>query len=129
MLVVDWESLPTVRKAGEVDSLYDNYDLNAWGRYGKYDHYGRQTEVITPQKADEADILSRLACMTTSNIKNWVRKASVDEIAEVIAKAADKIYELEDENASLQEDVAYYTALEESAEEDDDHITKGMDEW
>lgn len=129
MLVVDWESLPTVRKAGEVDSLYNNYDLNAWRGYGKYDHYGRQTEVITPQKADEADILSRLACMTTSNIKNWVRKASVDEIAEVIAKAADKIYALEDEIAGLQEDVAYYTALEESAEEDDDHITKGMDEW
>jgi phage host-nuclease inhibitor protein Gam len=66
--------------------------------------------------------------MTTSNIKNWVRKASVDEIAEVIAEAADKIYELEDEITALKEDVAYYTALEESAE-DDDHITKGMDEW
>ena len=126
MLVVDWESLPTVRKAGEVNSLYDNYDQNAWGGYG---HYGRQAEVITPQKADKTDILSRLACMTTSNIKNWVRKASVDEIAEVIAEAADKIYALEDEIAGLQEDVAYYTALEESAEEDDDHITKGMNEW
>ncbi len=126
MLVVDWESLPTVRKAGEVDSLYDNYDLNAWGGYGKY---GTRAEVITPQKADKADILSRLSCMTTSNIKNWVRKASVDEIAAVIAEAADKIYELEDEITNLQEDVAYYTALEESAEEDDDHITKGMDEW
>ena len=121
MLVVDWESLPTVRKAGEVDSLYDDYDLNAWGGYGK--------EVITPQKADKEDILSRLSCMTTSNIKNWVRKASVDEIAAVIAEAADKIYELEDEVTDLQEDVAYYTALEESAEEDDDHITKGVDKW
>jgi hypothetical protein len=121
MLVVDWESLPTVRKTGEVDSLYDNYDLNVWGGYGK--------EVITPQKADKADILSRLSCMTTSNIKNWVRKASVDEIAAVIADAADKIYELEDEITNLQEDVAYYTQLEESAEEDDDYITKGMDKW
>lgn len=121
MLVVDWESLPTVRKAGEVDSLYDNYAL--------YDHYGTRAEVITPQKADKADILSRLACMTTSNIKNWVRKASVDEIAAVIAEAADKIYELEDEITTLQEDVAYFTALEESAEEADDRVTKGMDEW
>jgi hypothetical protein len=121
MLVVDWESLPTVRKAGEVDSLYDNYDLNALGGYGK--------EVITPQKADKTDILRRLSYMTTGNIKNWVRKASVDEIAAVIAEAADKIYELEDEITNLQEDVAYYTALEESAEEADDRVTKGMDEW
>lgn len=121
MLVVDWESLPTVRKAGEVDSLYDNYAL--------YDHYGTRAGVITPQKADKADILRRLSYMTTGNIKNWVRKASIDEIAAVIAEAADTIYALEDEITNLQEDVAYYTALEESAEEADDRVTKGMDEW
>lgn len=112
MLVVDWESLPTVRKAGEVDSLYDNYAL--------YDHYGTRAEVIT---------LRRLSYMTTGNVKNWVRKASIDEIAAVIAEAADTIYALEDEITNLQEDVAYYTALEESAEEADDRVTKGMDEW
>ncbi len=121
MLVVDWESLPTVRKAGKVDSLYDNYAL--------YDHYGPRAEVIMPQKADKADIPRRLSYMTTGDIKNWVRKASIDEIAAVIAEAADTIYALEDEITTLQEDVAYYTALEESAEEADDRVTKGMDEW
>ena len=91
--------------------------------------YGTRAEVITPQKADKADILRRLSYMTTGNIKNWVRKASIDEIAAVIAEAADTIYALEDEITNLQEDVAYYTALEESAEEADDRVTKGMDEW
>lgn len=112
MLVVDWESLPTVRKTKEVDRLYDNYAL--------YDHYGTRAEAIT---------LRRLSYMTTGNVKNWVRKASIDEIAAVIAEAADTIYALEDEITNLQEDVAYYTALEESAEEADDRVTKGMDEW
>jgi len=118
-----------VRKAGEADSLYDKYDLNGWGGYGKYDHYGRQTEVITPQKADEADILSRLVRMTTSNIKNWVRKASVDEIAEVIAEAADKIYGLEDEIAEAADKIYELEDEIASLRKDDDHITKGMNEW
>jgi len=137
LIVVDWESLPTVRKAGEVDDLYGDWDFG--GKYASYyAGMGKKQAVttITPKAAD----LEALMSMTTAKLKDWVLKTPVGDVANMLAAAADRIYELEDEVEQLQDDVEYYEALEASAAtndadvseldfDDDGNFTKGIDRW
>jgi len=130
MIEVDWESLPTVRRAGDTESLY-----SAYGGYGSnFGTYRRAPiEKYTPEEVDGAEELDRLAVMSTEAIKGWVLRTPAAEIAKTLAFAIDRIYELEDAVATLTEDLDYYTVLEENEKmrggDDDFDDGKGIDQW
>lgn len=138
LILVDWESLPTVRKAGEVDDLYGDYgNYGGWASSGKYAKYCAK-ETITPEDADSSAMLNRLGMMSVAEIKKWVMKTPVADVASMFAAAMDKIYELEDEVDNLHGDLDYYEALEENANnadvgeldfDSDGNFVRGVDKW
>jgi hypothetical protein len=136
LILVDWESLPTVRKAGEVDDLYGDYGSYGGWMSGKYGKYSKET--ITPEETDSSAMLKRLGVMSTAGIKKWALKAPIADIAAVLTAAVDKIYELEDEVDNLQGDLDYDQTLEDDANnadvgeldfDSDGNFVKGIDKW
>ena len=81
----DWENLPTVRKAGEYDSLWGGYD---WRDYG-YGGYGSRTTDYTPKRTK-----SRYASMYDDVEVNDLVSMSVEEIDDFVYENPDRASEL-----------------------------------
>lgn len=88
LLKVDWESLPVIREKGEVDPY--EYGYSSWG-VGDYMY--QDTERVTRMKYVE--------------LVKWVRKSSVEDIAEVISDLVDQLDLAREEMLVYQDDVAY----------------------
>lgn len=130
MIAVDWESLPTVRKAGDVDNLYDYGGYGGWsyGKYGKYAAHG--TTQTGGKEVSAVAPLERIKRMTTGEIRKWVRDNAVDTIVDVLVEAADTISGLEDEVDYLRTSLDIYEhTTQYDGDDDDDNDPKGVGKW
>lgn len=84
LLLVDFEQLPTKRKPGEDDPADYHYRGAWWTDYDKHGLY-----VSTDTKA--------VMRMRYSELVKWVRKNSVEDIAEVISELVDQIDMMQEE--------------------------------
>jgi Peptidase family M28 len=91
LVSIDWEGLPTKRGKGEVDP--DEYNYNSWGSFSSYSF--PDTEKVTRMKYTE--------------LVKWVRKSSVEDIAEVIYDLIDQIDMVQDEMLDYRDEAAYDT--------------------
>jgi hypothetical protein len=125
LIEVDWESLPTERKPGEVDSLYAYDDYRTKWDYGSttptypttrsqasfYDNmdwkYGNEREEVT---------LDDLAKMTKAQLRNWVTKSTIADLTDTLYDALDHIAKLEDTVWMLEGELAGVNQAVEDAE-------------
>jgi hypothetical protein len=143
LIEVDWESLPTERKPGEVDSLYSEYSG------GRYDLYKRSTTYYddmawdygndaaktkpweaTKEKEEPPVDLEVLLKMTIKQIRSFVVNSSITDVADMLTAAADRIAELEDTVWVLEDELAKTEEVPTTfVDEEDDDYPKGVGKW
>ena len=96
LLLVDFETLPTSRKPGEVDPM----DWRGYGSgMGWSDNYGYDGGFVM------ADT-ERVAKMSYTQLVKWVRKTQVEDIAEVICDLVERINMLEEQQLDFTDPYA-----------------------
>ena len=139
MIVVDWDSLPTERKAGAVESLYATRDYSGYGRNSRYYDdmawdYGNEPATptkpwdATKEKEEPPVKLEALLTMTRKQIHRFVVESSILDVGDMLAAAIDRIAELEDAVWDLEGELSNVRETAFVGDDDDDY-PKGVGKW
>lgn len=91
LLLVDFESLPTVRKPGEQDPADWGYSSRWGGGFADYDSGFVMADT------------AKVARMSYSSLVKWVRKTQIEDVAEVICDLVERINILEEQTLDFSD--------------------------